>query len=141
MAKPMNEQLQVIVFDLLITANDQAKSSTIQNTSGDVFVWGGDVQVFDNAGRIADTTRCDQFNVDIQANEKNSILNQVMDIQSLKKLLQSENFPGFELGNEAKTKITITHAYPGAVVSAVPVNIKVSLFSEPLEHRKQRLGV
>lgn len=134
MAKTLDQQIQNIVFSVPLTANDAEQTTSVINNNNDLFIYGGDVRLFDEDGEITDTTRLDRFEVDIQANEKNSISNRTFDARSLRAMLQHDKFPGFILGKDAKTKLTVSHTYTGsAAVGDPPYEIRVTLFGKVLD--------
>lgn len=127
----IDQQLQNIVFDLTITDSNGSASNTVQNQNPDLEIYGGDVRIFDEDGEITDTARMDQFDVEIQANEKFQIANTSFDVRTLKTLLNSYKFPGFILAANAKTKIKVTHRFTGAtLVSDPPFNIRITFFGK-----------
>lgn len=131
MATPLDQQLQNIVFNFQIATDGTSAEATVQNTNPDLEIYGGDVRIFDEDGEIIEAARLDQFEIEIQANEKSSISNETFDARTLKTMLNSEKFPGFILGKDAKTKITVTHAYQGATpVGDEPFNIRIVWFGK-----------
>lgn len=131
MATPLDQQLQNIVFNFQIATDGTSAEATVQNTNPDLEIYGGDVRIFDEDGEIIEAARLDQFEIEIQANEKSSISNETFDARTLKTMLNSEKFPGFVLGKDAKTKITVTHAYQGVTpVGDKPFNIRIVWFGK-----------
>jgi hypothetical protein len=137
----LDQQLQNIVFDLSITSNDGSASDTVQNQNPDLEIYGGDVRIFDEDGEIVETSRMDQFDVEIQANEKFQIANTSFDARTLKAMLNSEKFPGFVLASNAKTKIKVTHRYVGAAaVSDPPYNVRIVFFGKVIGNSNNPQG-
>lgn len=141
MATPtsLDQQLQNIVFDITISTNDGSASDTVQNQNPDLLIYGGDVRIFDEDGEIVETARMDQFDIEIQANEKFQIANTSFDARTLKTMLNSEKFPGFVLSENAKTKIKVTHRYVGAAaVSDPPYNVRIVFFGKVIGNTAQQ---
>ena len=125
---PINEQVQDLVFDLDIATASTSANTTQNNTSGNLFIYGGDVRIFDNAGEITEFTRGDRFEVNIQANEKNQISNSPIDARTLREMLKHPQFKGFMLLNGTNTKITVTHTPVNAAVNVAPYKVHITLF-------------
>ncbi len=135
----IDQQLQNIFFDFTISTNDGNASDTVQNQNPDLEIYGGDVRIFDEDGEIVETARMDQFDIDIQANEKFQIANSSFDARTLKAMLNSEKFPGFILAANAKTKIKVTHRYTGATaVSDPPYNVRIVFFGKVIGNTAQQ---
>lgn len=134
MAKTLDQQIQNIVFSVPLTANDAEQTTSVINTNDDLEIYGGDVRIFDEDGEVTETTRLDRFEIDIQANEKNAISNRTFDARTLREMLRHEKFPGFILGKDAKTKLTVSHTYTGAAaVGDPPYEVRVTFFGKVLD--------
>lgn len=124
----INDQVQNLVFDIDITTANASGSKTENNTSGSLFIYGGDVRIFDNAGEITEFTRGDRFEINIQANEKNQISNSPLDARTLREMFKHPQFKGFVLLNNTNTKITATHTPVNAAVNVAPYKVHITLF-------------
>lgn len=134
MAKTLDQQMQNLVFSITMQTNDLTSTTSVINNNDDLFIYGGDVRLFDESGEITDTTRSDQFDIEIQVNEKNSISNRTFDARSLRAMLQHDKFPGFVLGKDSKIKVTASHEYTGAAaVGNPPYEVRVVLFGKLLD--------
>jgi hypothetical protein len=134
----IDQQLQNIVFDLTVSSNNGSASDTVQNQNPDLLIYGGDVRIFDSGGEITDTTRLDQFEIEIQANEKFQISNTAFDARTLRTLLTHEKFPGFVLAANAKTKIKVTHSYLASAVGNDPFNVRIVFFGKVIGNTAQQ---